>query len=365
VVESHPDSAHEDLRLDRPFPGLMSFCDSLDLDSMSKKDHSHTPWLVILYKYLMDWKKQHNNEAPKNYKEKNQLKEMIRQGVRKNEEGVPEEEENFDEAIRFVNPSLVPTRVPDTVQELFNDDCCNNLNQDSKPFWILTRAVKQFVQNEGQGALPVRGSIPDMTADSERYIQLQNVYKEQANQDIATVTAYVHHILQTIGKTHDGITETDIKNFCRNASFLRRIRCNSLAEEYTAGGAAFSELAMQLEDPDEGEGIHYVMLRAVNRFHEEYSRYPGCYEDSMEADVPKLKTCMSKLLQEWGLNPNIRDDYAIEYCRWGGSELHSVAAYMGGAAAQEVIKILTSQFVPINNTFLYNAIKQTSLTLQL
>jgi hypothetical protein len=37
VVESHPDNAHEDLRLDGPFDGLVKFIDSIDLSSMSKK----------------------------------------------------------------------------------------------------------------------------------------------------------------------------------------------------------------------------------------------------------------------------------------------------------------------------------------
>ena len=37
VVESHPDNAHEDLRLDRPFEGLVKFIDSIDLTSMNKK----------------------------------------------------------------------------------------------------------------------------------------------------------------------------------------------------------------------------------------------------------------------------------------------------------------------------------------
>ena len=32
-------------------------------------------------------------------------------GIRRNEEGVLEEEENFDEAIKSVNTALVPTRV--------------------------------------------------------------------------------------------------------------------------------------------------------------------------------------------------------------------------------------------------------------
>ena len=37
VIESHPDSAHEDLRLDRPFQGLVKYADSLDLEKMNKK----------------------------------------------------------------------------------------------------------------------------------------------------------------------------------------------------------------------------------------------------------------------------------------------------------------------------------------
>ena len=50
------------------------------------------------------------------------------------------------------------------------------------------------------GLLPLRGSIPDMTADSERYIALQNVYRDQANRDVAAVTAHVHTLLQTLGQ---------------------------------------------------------------------------------------------------------------------------------------------------------------------
>jgi len=52
-------------------------------------------------------------------------------------------------------------------------------------------------------------------------------------------------------------------------------------------------------------------------------------------------------------------------CRYGASELHSVAAYMGGVAAQEVIKVITHQFIPINNTYIYNAMKQSSITVQM
>lgn len=54
VVESHPDNAHEDLRLDRPFPGLAAYCDSLDLETMSKKvcHNSLSERCVLLFSFL-------------------------------------------------------------------------------------------------------------------------------------------------------------------------------------------------------------------------------------------------------------------------------------------------------------------------
>ncbi len=42
-------------------------------------------------------------------------------------------------------------------------------------FWVMLRAVKEFVLSEGNGSLPVRGTIPDMIADSQKFINLQNV----------------------------------------------------------------------------------------------------------------------------------------------------------------------------------------------
>ena len=67
--------------------------------------------MVILYKCLQSWKETHGGVAPKNYREKQEFKELIRSGIRKNEEsGVPEDEENFEEALQAVNTSLNPTR---------------------------------------------------------------------------------------------------------------------------------------------------------------------------------------------------------------------------------------------------------------
>ena len=61
----------------------------------------------------------------------------------------------------------------------------------------------------------------------------------------------------------------------------------------------------------------------------------------------------------------VKEDLIHEVCRFGGAELHSVAAFMGGVAAQEVIKLITKQFVPVNNTYVYNAMKQSSVSIKI
>uniref|UniRef100_A0A286XXB3 NEDD8 activating enzyme E1 subunit 1 n=1 Tax=Cavia porcellus TaxID=10141 RepID=A0A286XXB3_CAVPO len=175
IIESHPDNALEDLRLDKPFPELREHFQSYDLDHMEKKDHSHTPWIVIVAKYLAQWYSETNGRIPKTYKEKEDFRDLIRQGILKNENGMPEDEENFEEAIKNVNTALNTTQIPSNIEDIFNDDCCINITKQTPPFWILARALKEFVTKEGQGNLPVRGTIPDMIADSGKYIKLQNV----------------------------------------------------------------------------------------------------------------------------------------------------------------------------------------------
>jgi amyloid beta precursor protein binding protein 1 len=41
-------------------------------------------------------------------------------------------------------------------------------------------------------------------------------------------------------------------------------------------------------------------------------------------------------------------------------EVHNVAALVGGTAAQEAVKVITHQWVPVNNTFIYNGVAGTA-----
>ncbi|KAG7473585.1 hypothetical protein MATL_G00097440 [Megalops atlanticus] len=364
VIESHPDNALEDLRLDHPFAELKNHIQSYDLDNMDKKDHSHTPWIIIIAKFLEKWYSENNFQLPKNYKEKEAFRQLIRQGILKNENGVPEDEENFDEAIKNVNTSLNPTKISSAVEDILNAERCKNITSQTPAFWVMARGLKEFVENEGGGKLPVRGTIPDMFADSEKFIKLQNVYREKAMQDALIVSKHVESLLQSVGKAPEGISEQDIKLFCKSAAFLRVVCCRSLAEEYSVDSFNKDEITSCMDNPD-SEMVLYLMLRSVDRFYQQHSRYPGVYNYQVEEDIAQLKMCVNSLLQEYGLNVNVKDDYIHEFCRYGAAEPHTVASFLGGCAAQEAIKIITHQFVPFNNTFIYNAMAQTSATFQL
>uniref|UniRef100_G3PRU0 NEDD8-activating enzyme E1 regulatory subunit n=1 Tax=Gasterosteus aculeatus aculeatus TaxID=481459 RepID=G3PRU0_GASAC len=351
VIESHPDNALEDLRLLQPFSELNNHIESYNLDSMDRKVRSHAMG-------------HHRCQPPKNYKEKEAFRQFIREGILKNDHGVPEDEENFEEAIKNVNTALNPTKIPSAVEDLFNSEACNNITSQTPSFWVMLRAVKEFAFREGNGSLPVRGTIPDMIADSQKFINLQNVYREKAMQDALAVSKHVECLLQSIGKPPESISDKDIKLFCKNSSFLRVVCCRSLAEEYSVDSVNKDEITSSMDNPD-SEMVFYLMLRAVDRFYQLHSRYPGVYNYQVEDDISKLKLCVNSLLQEYSLNVNIKDDYIHEFCRYGAAEPHTVAAFLGGSAAQEAIKIISHQFVPFNNTFIYNAMSQTSATLQL
>ncbi len=363
VIESHPDNAHEDLRVNVPFASLTDHINQFDLNNMDNTKHANVPFLIILFKYLNIWKSSHDGNFPKNYREKKEFKEIIRSGIRCNEQGVPLDEDNFDEAINNVNSLLIPTTIPSNVQAILNDDCSKSLTNHSSNFWILVHALNEFISNEGEGYLPLRGSIPDMMSSSDLYIDLQRIYQKKAQNDIQLITEYISQLLISLGKPEHIITDHEIKLFCRNSAFLRVVRTRSLIDELIKPNT--SQLANELGTPD-SNFLYYVLIRAADVFYSRFKVYPGNTELPFESDVSQLKIIVTSLLLDWGLSDyTVSDEYIYEFCRYGAAELHSVAAYIGGVASQEVIKVITRQYVPINNTHIYNAASSSSNTAEM
>ena len=79
-----------------------------------------------------------------------------------------------------------------------------------------------------------------------------------------------------------------------------------------------------------------------------------------------LKQCVTEVTKELNLSTTpMLDDLVSEFCRWGGGEMHNLSSVMGGIASQEAIKAVTHQYVPLNNTFIFNGASGTTATFEL
>ncbi|KAI9587627.1 nedd8-activating enzyme E1 regulatory subunit [Glossina fuscipes] len=348
VIESHSDNRQNDLRLEHPFPSLKEHLEKTEVTTK-------VPWLFVLFKYLQKWKAENSNRAPCNYKEKSVLRDMVKAEMSSNEE-------NFEEAIKAVNTAFGGGNVSPELAKIFEDDACENLNKKSKPFWIMMKAMKDFVQNENNGQLPLSGVLPDMTADTNSYINLQNIYRQQALHDADQVYRRCQSLVKELGLQSDTVLERDVRLVCREAAGITIIRGSKIADEYKRN---FNSLCAV--DDMEFKGTlmeYYIALRTYERFLCECGNIPGEYY--VENDTARFKSVASKIFMDGGMSSaNLSDDIIHEICHYGGSELHSTSAFIGGCAAQEVIKIITKQYKPIDNTFLFNGITTESISLKL
>jgi NEDD8-activating enzyme E1 regulatory subunit len=110
----------------------------------------------------------------------------------------------------------------------------------------------------------------------------------------------------------------------------------------------------------------YIGLRVCDAFYEKFNRYPGEFSSAgnevLDADQQQIERDLNDLKQ---IGKPLRDSILEELCRYGASELHSISAFVGGCAAQEAIKLITHQYVPIDNVLIYNGIRQSTSVLKL
>eukprot|EP00123_Amoebidium_parasiticum_P017236 comp23764_c0_seq1/m.41152 comp23764_c0_seq1/g.41152 ORF comp23764_c0_seq1/g.41152 comp23764_c0_seq1/m.41152 type:complete len:535 (-) comp23764_c0_seq1:146-1750(-) len=367
VVESQPDNPVVDLRLDCPFPELQAYAAQFDLTNLPDDKHRQVPWLLLLLHALAVWKEQHNGAMPRTKEEKAEFKTLLNSGRRASPAKPHYTEENYDEASTNVTKAFMPTRIPSEVAEVFALPQLDNLTRESARFFFLARAVRDFTQQDNGGQLPLKGSLPDMFSDSASYIGLQRVFSERARRDADAVTARVHQLLADVDLMSDTIKDSEIRLFCKNATNLRVLQYRSVAQEHSNNEQASQAVGTCYECGQDTVNW-YVLLRAAMQFRQTHGRYPGqlTSEDDAQlaSDTQVLLEDANSILAAMQLQHTVPEDYAAEMCRYGAAELHSVAAVMGGIGAQEAVKVLTRQFVPLNNTLVYNGIQNSSLVLR-
>lgn len=72
----------------------------------------------------------------------------------------------------------------------------------------MCAALRELVETEG--ALPVRGSLPDMAADTASFITLQQIYQKQAQSQAEAVYRRATQLARSLGQSQDFISESDV-----------------------------------------------------------------------------------------------------------------------------------------------------------
>lgn len=354
-----------------------------DLEKLEDEEHGHVPYVLILLHYLEEWKASHDGKGPQNYKEKTEFREMVRSATRtSNPEGG---EENFEEAVGAVLKSLNAAAPSSAVKEVFAAPECQNLTADSPDFWITAHAVQEFCQIHG--TLPLSGSLPDMKAKSADYIALQNVFKSKARADVAEVTQCVRK-LETQLKRSTPTDQREIDAFCKSAGFVKLVRGRKphvLKPNELIAWTDRAKTAVNALTVEDSYLTLYLAFLAYDSYianHElegiTFGSLPGEAPESFEVQVEKTTGIACKLIddliQQAGTfveDPDYSEakervgQQVEELVRAQGGELHNVAALTGGMLAQEAIKVITKQYVPVDNSCMYDGIKSKTSVLRL
>jgi len=393
IVESHPNNDRSDIyihpRQIAQWPELAKFCESFDFSKCDDFDHAHVPYIVILHQQMKKWLAEHKNSVPSTNKEKDDFKLQIRNARRTLQGGVLEEK-NFEEAYTNAHRSYNLPEPEDRVSEVFTDGRADatKLNGSTPDFWILVAALNQWREKEGAAGalLPVVAAIPDMHSKTVHYVRLQQLFAQKAAADTAAVTAHVHRLLTSkqVARKSDSIPQKQIDLFVKNVRALRVVRTRPIDSEYNPKEFNSESVNDKLEEPWQmdltkeeqddrvlkGPGnIHwYFALRAVDQFQAATGRFPGTPNPGgaqgsevkgvdLQADEDQVWKFMEQLYQQNGIKAaEPVKDTAKEIVRYGATEIHTVAAFMGGVGAQEGLKLLIKQYVPFNNTLLFNGI---------
>ncbi|KAK0714953.1 nedd8-activating enzyme E1 regulatory subunit-like protein [Lasiosphaeris hirsuta] len=353
IVDTHPDeTATTDLRLLSPWPELVEFAKGMtkDIDTLDAYEHGHLPYVTILLHYLEQWKESHGGAYPLTYKEKIQFRKMIQAAARTdNAEGG---EENFEEAAAAVLKTVVPPSLPSGLREVFEYEPKETIEERSS-FWIIADAIKAF--HAKHKALPLRGNVPDMKAQSKVYIQLQNIYKTKARQDAAEVLVTAQALEP--GR-HFDLAEVEL--FCKNAPFVKLINATGGGGNASPGSVdRLREVTAQEFTNDESAEVTLAPLSLVPIYLalQATSHVVSASADDILAGIAKVVP---------GASDNERVvSAACEVARAEGGELHNIAALTGGMVAQELIKIITKQYVPIDNTCIFDGIESRCQVLRL
>lgn len=337
----------------------------VDLQGDEGRLHTHVPCIAIITQFAEAWKKEHGKLPGSNdYDIQRRFKQELQVSGKYDLKA-----ENYEETKKYAwsvyyhpNEKLNPT-----VKKVLADEKGTTVTAKSDKFWIMVRALRDFMENEGKGLLPVSTNIPDMHSLPEYYVKLKGIYKNGYERDRDLIRGYLDARLAELGGVPGDIDSELFERFVKNVRNLRVVRFRAICDEWEKPDSeTLNEKFIDFEammNPDQDAladaklpmAINWnIGLKATDLFYDEHKRLPGAWGTSeLERDVILLQELTEKLFKTFELDAEADKRISKELVRFGGSEVHNIAAFLGGVAAQAILKLIIAQYVPVNNTFTF------------
>ena len=333
IIETHQNDL-VDLRLDSPWDELISYINNIDISHVSNpNEYFKYPYNVILIKLYQDNKQKFGKKL---------TTKQIRQEIDKL--FLTRDESNLLEAYNKAYLLMKnSSELSENIKELFNN-IPNELTFDTSLFWILVSSLKKFYDKYNQ--LPLSGVLPDMESDSEKYKELKEIYRRKFISDKEFIYFESMQLLNSLNRSPSELKDNDhlITLFVKNCKYLKIIN-----------GSKHKNLSEKVlkQVPNNNNMVLYLAFQILEKFIKLEQRYPNQNDKSNLRTLAVSYLCGEKTLPSF---PDGLDKFLDEISRYSGIEIHNISAVIGGITGQEIIKLLTNQYIPVNNSLGFDGI---------
>jgi len=323
------------------------------------------PCIAIITQFAEAWAKEYGKLPGSNdYDEQKNFKELLHMSGKYDAKA-----ENYEETKKYAwsvyyHPN---EKLNIHVKKILADEKGTEVTAKSDKFWIMVRALRDFMENEGKGLLPVSTNIPDMHCFPKYYVTLKGIYRKGYERDRDLIRCYLDARLKELGLVPGVIDNELFERFVKNVRNLRVVRFRAICDEWNEPNSEeLNEKFIDFEammNPDQDAlaqaklpmPINWnIGFKAIDLFYDEHKRIPGAWGTAqLNRDVTVLHALTEKLFQTFELDAEADKRISDELVRFGGSEIHNTAAFLGGVAAQAILKLIIAQYVPVNNTFTF------------
>ncbi|ODV58917.1 Ula1p ASCRUDRAFT_77632 [Ascoidea rubescens DSM 1968] len=406
-----------DSRINEPFEQLKEYTETFqvlkDIDNIDSVDGiediieslKDIPYVVLLIKFYGDYLKIKNNKIENSLIERKKFKKFVRESIDRiylkifeNNGNDYLEFENFNECINKSNQALISSEVSEDIQEIIdsipseianrtnnNNNNNNNNNGDddmtikenvinenninnkdyNELFWKLVLTLKSFVKNnirknDGKRLLPLSGILPDMESNSVNYIKLKGIYYDKFKSD---KEEFINEFKKLFPSDYDSSNKIDINNmiekFCKNCNYLvvQRNGKNSLSTKINE-----QILKTCLGESVNSKGINFGNYYIALIIFFEYLSHKMDRDIGGDGAQCRRTLKLEEIVRQikWEEYDYAGNEEIInilkELVRSENNEIHNISSLMGGIGSQEVIKLITKQYTPIDNTMIFDGL---------